>query len=118
VKDNDYNARFIFLAPPDVGELEQRLTKRGTDTPEKIKERLEIAAAEIKQSEIEGFHDKIIVNDDLNATYGTLEAYIFGVEEADSGESVVQDADGPAETTTAGDAAGTSAMELDDAAKA
>lgn len=109
MKDNDYNARFIFLAPPDVGELEQRLIKRGTDTPEKIKERLDIAEAELKQSEVVGFHDKIIINDDLDATYKRLEAYIFGDDEAETEESAVQATEG---------AAATSAMELDDAAKA
>lgn len=83
LKDNGYSARFIFLAPPDAPELEQRLIKRGTDSEDKIKERLEIARAELKQAEVPGFHDQIFVNDDLEATYKALEAYIFGDEEAE-----------------------------------
>jgi len=43
--------------------------------------RMEIAKDEIEHSKIEGFHDKIIVNDDLRQAYNELERYIFGIEE-------------------------------------
>ena len=105
LKDNDYSARFIFLAPPNPEELEQRLVKRGTDSEDKIKERLEIAKAELAQSEVEGFHNQIFINDDLEATYKSLEAYIFGDEEAE-----VQ-VEAPEDTA---DTADTTAMETDD----
>jgi len=38
----------IFIMPPSVQELENRLVKRGTDTPEKIKVRIEKASEELK----------------------------------------------------------------------
>ena len=70
------------------------MLKRGTDSEDKIKERLEIAKAELKQSEVEGFHDQIFVNGDLETTYKALEAYIFGNEEgqADSNAMETDDA--------------------------
>jgi len=77
LKDQGYAARFIFLAPPEMAELEQRLRRRGSDDEDKVKARLQIAIAEIAHSKVEGFHDKIIINDDLQATYATLEKYIF-----------------------------------------
>lgn len=82
LKDQGYAARFIFLAPPDIPTLEQRLQRRGSDEAEKIKQRLEIAQQEIEQSKSTGFHDKIIVNDDLEKSYKALEDYVFGREES------------------------------------
>ena len=40
-------ARAIFIAPPSIDALRQRLTGRGTDSPEKIEERLSKAAFEM-----------------------------------------------------------------------
>lgn len=74
-------------------ELEKRLRARGTDDDEKVKQRLETAAEEIKHAEIEGFHDRILINDDLTGTFEELEKYIFqtdasGTEETPSAEEV------------------------------
>jgi guanylate kinase len=52
----------LFIMPPSVSELENRLINRSTDDPEKIKMRVEKAADEIKTA---GEFDHIIVNDDL-----------------------------------------------------
>ena len=54
----------IFVAPPSIEILGQRLKNRGTDSEEKIRERL--AKAEEECSYALQF-DHIIVNDDLNA---------------------------------------------------
>ena len=53
----------IFIMPPSVEELENRLVKRGTDTPEKIKIRIEKAAEELRL--VDQF-DKVIVNHHLD----------------------------------------------------
>ena len=55
-------ARAIFIAPPSIDALRQRLTGRGTDSPEKIEERL--AKAEIEMADAPLF-DTILVNDNL-----------------------------------------------------
>lgn len=52
----------IFIMPPSIDELEKRLLKRGADTSEKIRMRIEKAALEI--SEAQQF-DYIVVNDDI-----------------------------------------------------
>jgi len=49
--------------PPSVEELENRLVKRGTDTPEKIKTRIEKAGNELKRS---NQFDTIITNHQLD----------------------------------------------------
>ena len=53
----------VFLAPPSMEELERRLRNRGTDSEEKILERLSIAKEEMKLSEK---YDYIVVNDDVD----------------------------------------------------
>jgi len=52
----------IFVMPPSIDHLEERLQKRSTDSKEKIKLRLQKAEKEIASAK---YFDKIIVNDDL-----------------------------------------------------
>ena len=52
----------IFIQPPSIAALRQRLEQRNTDTPEKIEKRLEKAEYELSFTPQ---FDKIVVNDDL-----------------------------------------------------
>lgn len=52
----------IFIMPPSFEELERRLSGRGTETEDVIKERLGSALGEIKRATE---YDYIVVNDDL-----------------------------------------------------
>ena len=67
----------IFIQPPSIDTLRQRLEKRGTDTPEVIDDR--IARAQYELSQAHKF-DKIIVNDDLQTaqeeTYQLVKAFL------------------------------------------
>lgn len=56
----------VFLLPPSIEALEQRLTGRGTDSPEVIADRMQRARAEI--SHWDGY-DYVVVNDDIEACY-------------------------------------------------
>jgi guanylate kinase len=56
-------SRSIFLLPPTVEELKNRLVKRGTDSPESIKMRMESAKDEM---ECRGLFDHQVVNDNLD----------------------------------------------------
>lgn len=55
----------VFIQPPSVEVLRQRLEGRGTDTEEQIEERL--AKAEIEMAYAPSF-DIIVVNDDINTS--------------------------------------------------
>ncbi|KAI9753250.1 MAG: guanylate kinase [Chaenotheca gracillima] len=77
VKRTDLNARFLFLAPPSVSELESRLRGRGTETEESLQKRLQQAERELEFSRTEGVHDIIVVNDDLERAYQELEEFII-----------------------------------------
>jgi len=61
----------IFIMPPSVEELENRLIKRATDTPEKIRIRVEKARDEMKYADE---FDNVVVNHQLDqAKKTTLE---------------------------------------------
>jgi guanylate kinase len=64
VRERRPDARFIFLLPPSFEMLRARLTGRGTDTPEQVERRLELARREL---EAVGDFDYAVVNDDLEA---------------------------------------------------
>lgn len=56
-------ATTIFICPPSMEELENRLRGRATDTPEAIQKRLSRAKEEIKLAPT---YDKQVVNDDVD----------------------------------------------------
>lgn len=70
-------ARFVFIKTKDIETLEQRLRTRGTETDDKIHQRLEIAQEELAYAEQPRAHDKIIINDTLQNAYEELERFIF-----------------------------------------
>ena len=76
VKKADLRARFLFLSPPSLQVLEERLRGRGTDDEESVKERLEQAVKEMAFAKEEGVHDKIVVNDNLDRAYQEVEDWI------------------------------------------
>ena len=76
VKKTDLEARFVFLAPPSVAELERRLRGRGTETEESLQKRLKQAEKEMEYAEAEGNHDKVVVNEDLEKAYKELEEWV------------------------------------------
>lgn len=59
VKKNYKNVVFVFLLPPTMAELKDRITKRGTETPEDIQRRFENAFEELN---FVGEYDYFVVN--------------------------------------------------------
>ena len=56
------NTLSIFVQPPSISELEDRLRKRGTDSEKKIRERLEKAKEELTYA---SKFDAILINENL-----------------------------------------------------
>ncbi|CAD7973258.1 unnamed protein product [Amoebophrya sp. A120] len=67
---------YIFVAPPDLEILEQRLRSRGTESEEKIQTRLGNAKTEMEYKEKQDFWDAVLVNDDLDKTYAYLKSLL------------------------------------------
>ena len=75
VKDAIPEAVTVFLAPPSWEELEQRLTGRGTETPEAMARRLATAQAELaSQNEF----DVVVVNSQLDSACAELVSLLVG----------------------------------------
>ncbi|KAF2271329.1 guanylate kinase [Westerdykella ornata] len=71
--------RFLFLSPPSLEILEQRLRSRATDKEEAIQKRLKQAKVEMEFARSpEAPHEKIVVNDDLEKAYQEVKEFIVG----------------------------------------
>lgn len=77
VKGTGVDARYVFVAPPNVEELERRLRGRGTEKEESIQKRLKQARVELEYAQTPGVHDLVIVNDDLEKAYKQLEDFVY-----------------------------------------
>ncbi len=73
LRDNRVEGDFIFIVPPGMDVLRQRLADRGTNTPEEIEERLSIAAEELKSRDL---YDFVVVNENLADTVAKVEERI------------------------------------------
>ncbi len=65
---------FVFVAPPSLEILEERLRKRGTETPESLKRRLENARKEL---EAWPEYQYLVVNDQLDKAANELKAILL-----------------------------------------
>ena len=61
----------VFILPPSLRELEQRLRRRATDADEVIAQRLKVARSELAHYDE---YDYLIVNDELAKAYDALRA--------------------------------------------
>ncbi len=73
VKQNFPEGVFIFLTPPSLSELKDRITKRGTETEESIRNRMEVGIEEIKLMEQ---YDYAVVNDTIEQACQRIESII------------------------------------------
>ena len=64
----------IFIIPPSIEELSKRLTMRGLDSDETIKERLINAKTELKSAEL---FDYIVLNKDFDKALEEISSIIF-----------------------------------------
>jgi guanylate kinase len=74
----DYEGIYILILPPSVEEMQARLTKRGTDSEDRIRQRVETGKKEIKKYKI---YDYVITNyvveDTVSAILSILQAEKF-----------------------------------------
>ena len=68
--------RYVFVHPPSMELLEERLRGRGTETEDKIVKRLANAKGELDFAETPGFYDAHVVNDDFERAYAELKFFL------------------------------------------
>ncbi|NLI67911.1 MAG: guanylate kinase [Bacilli bacterium] len=74
VKRNFPDGVFIFLTPPSLTELKNRIVNRGTETNDVIRERLNEARKEI---EMMREYDYVVVNDDVDEAVKKVKSIII-----------------------------------------
>lgn len=72
-------AQIIFINPPSIEVLRDRLLSRGTESAESLDERLKAAEKDMQDlANNPGLCDSLIINDDLERAYKEVEEFIFG----------------------------------------
>ncbi|MCP4199637.1 MAG: guanylate kinase [Proteobacteria bacterium] len=74
IKDQYPNAIGVFVLPPSIQELQNRLRARGTETPESLDRRFKAALEEIANHHL---FDYLVVNDNLEAAYDQIRAILI-----------------------------------------
>lgn len=74
VKQHIKDAIFIFIMPPSMEELKNRLIKRNTDSKEKILERFKIAYNEINEMTK---YNYVVVNDEIDTSANKVNSIII-----------------------------------------
>ena len=70
----NFDAVLIFIRPPSLDALRQRLTARQTETPEMIGQRIQWAQFELEAAKQ---YDYQIINDDLETAYQVLRSILI-----------------------------------------
>jgi len=76
IKKSEFKSIYIFIAPPSLEELENRLRGRGTESDESLKKRMDTAQSALRFSKQTGVYDLVLVNDDLERAYQELKTYL------------------------------------------
>ncbi|WP_066194039.1 MULTISPECIES: guanylate kinase [Gracilibacillus] len=73
VKQNFPQGVFIFLIPPSLEELKNRIVDRGTETEDLITDRLDEARKEIEMMD---YYDYVVVNDNVDTAVKKVQAIV------------------------------------------
>ena len=73
VRKNTDNAVFIFLAPPSLSELKNRIVGRGTETENDINLRMKNARKELEYIK---YYDYLVINDHINTAINSVNEII------------------------------------------
>ena len=84
VREATDEAVLVFIAPPSLEELRNRLTGRGTESAEEVEKRLSCAESELAYRDK---YDYIIVNDDVETAAAKMEAILLA-EKCRSGRNM------------------------------
>lgn len=74
VREKFPDGLFIFLIPPSLGELENRIKTRGTESDELIKNRMLVAREELKMMNL---YDYVIENDQVDYAVKKIKAIVI-----------------------------------------
>ncbi|WP_226578592.1 guanylate kinase [Halobacillus litoralis] len=73
VRENFPQGVFVFLIPPSLEELKDRIVNRGTETEDKVKNRLHAAKEEIDMMDA---YDYVVVNDQIDHAVSKVKSIV------------------------------------------
>lgn len=73
VRENFPQGVFVFLIPPSLEELKDRIVNRGTETEDKVKNRLLAAKEEIEMMDA---YDYVVVNDQIDNAVSKVKSIV------------------------------------------
>lgn len=73
IREKFEEAVFLFILPPSLEELERRIKKRGTETPEQMAKRMDSALKEIEELER---YDYVVLNDEIEKATKLIESIV------------------------------------------
>ena len=79
VKETELDPYYIFIKPPSIESLEERLSARGTETKASLFRRLGAARGEMEYGEEDGNFDVVIVNDNLEKAYREMKQFLLPI---------------------------------------
>jgi len=75
-QQTSFQPKYIFIAPPSMEILLERLKGRGTESAESLQKRTQNAKEEVEYGMAEGNFDKILINNDLEEAFKEFEAAV------------------------------------------
>lgn len=76
VKQTTLDPLYVFIKPPSVAALQERLKKRNTENLTSLTLRLQAAQKEIEYGEDPANFDFVVINDDLEQAYKELKKFV------------------------------------------
>ncbi|SFH51299.1 guanylate kinase [Tindallia magadiensis] len=73
IREKFEEAVFLFIIPPSLEELQRRIERRGTETPEQMSKRMNSSLEEIKELKK---YDYVILNDEVEKATTLIESII------------------------------------------
>ena len=77
ISGTELNPRYVFISPPSIDVLEDRLRTRGTETKASLLRRLAAARREMEYGAQPGNFDITIINDNLDNAYEELKLFVL-----------------------------------------
>merc|ERR1712183_965094 len=76
IKETGFSCNYIFVQPPSMEILKQRLQGRGTETEDSLQKRLNRAIEDLEYGTSEGNFDIVITNNDIESAYAEFLAFL------------------------------------------
>lgn len=77
LRSTNLNPIYIFIKPPSLEVLRNRIQGRNSETEESLELRMSRAEEELKYCEVPGNFHKVITNENLKCSYGEFKDFIL-----------------------------------------